>query len=410
MYGEKRDTLQIVPDKKSYRPGDTAKILVVTGVPRAHVLLTVEGRTLDMVRVVDATQSSFTFEVPVRADQAPSFFVGAAFIQNGEFYQGRKAVKVPPVAQSLAVNITTSKPQYKPGERAHYEIEAKDSAGRPVAAEFSLGVVDEAIYGIRKDTTPEILNFFYGQNYNVVGTDNSLSYFFRGEAGKRRMQLALLRQQQRLTQLKPDRLIQPKVRKAFPDTIFWSAEVNTGASGRAGVDFNFPDSLTTWRATARGVTADTRVGAATQKTIVRKNVILRLAVPRFFTQGDEMTLSAIVHNYLTDTKVARVSLEAKGLELIGATSQDVSIPSRGDVKVDFRVRVPAGDWSGRASTSTRSTPSASALAAPGIPRWSPRLPTAPTGSARRRTSRCICQSCEIRPGESRPRSTSALTS
>ena len=342
LYGQQQDTLQIVPDKKTYSAGDTAKILVITGVPRAKVLVTVEGRALDMVRVVDATSTSFTFEVPVRADQAPSFYVGAAFIRDGRFYSGSKVVKVPPVAQSLAVNITTSKPQYKPGERAHYEIEAKDSAGRPVAAEFSLGVVDEAIYGIRKDTTPEIVNFFYGRNYNVVTTDNSLSYYFRGEAGKRRMQLALLHQQQKLTQLKPDRLIQPKVRKAFPDTIFWAAEVNTGASGRAGVDFNFPDSLTTWRATARGITSDTKVGAATQKTIVRKNVILRLAVPRFFTQGDEMTLSAIVHNYLPDAKAARVSLEAKGLEFIGATSQDVSIPSKGDVKVDFRVKVPAG--------------------------------------------------------------------
>jgi uncharacterized protein YfaS (alpha-2-macroglobulin family) len=342
LYGQKQDTLQIVPDKKSYKPGDTAKILVVTGVPRAKVLVTVEGRSLEMVRVVDATSTSFTFEVPVRGDQAPSFYVSAVFIRNGEFYQGSKVVKVPPVAQALAVNISTSKPQYKPGERAHYDIEAKDYTGRPVAAEFSLGVVDEAIYGIRKDTTPDMVNFFYGRNYNVVNTDNSLSYYFRGEAGKRRMQLALLRQQQKLTQLKPDRLIQPKVRKAFPDTIFWAAEVNTGANGHAGVDFDFPDSLTTWRATARGITADTRVGSTTQKTIVRKNVILRLAVPRFFTQGDEMTISAIVHNYLTDTKQARVLIEAKGLEFIGATSQDVSIPSKGDVKVDFRVRVPAG--------------------------------------------------------------------
>ncbi|HTP87445.1 MAG TPA: MG2 domain-containing protein, partial [Bryobacteraceae bacterium] len=342
LYGEKRDTLQIIPDKKSYKPGDTAKLLVVTGVPKAKVLVTVEGRAIDMVKVVDARSSSFTFEVPVRADQAPSFYVSAVFIQNGEFFQGSKLVKVPPVAQQLAVNITTSKPQYKPGERAHYDIEAKDYQGKPVAADFSLGVVDEAIYGIRKDTTPDMVNFFYGRNYNVVNTDNSLSYYFRGEAGKRRMQLALLRQQQKLTQLKPDRLIQPKIRKAFPDTIFWDPDVTTGANGHGGVDFNFPDSLTTWRATARGITSDTRVGSATNKVIVRKNVILRLVVPRFFTQGDEMTISAITHNYLTSAKQARVSIEAKGLEFIGATTQDVTIPSKGDVKVDFRVRVPAG--------------------------------------------------------------------
>ena len=48
--------------------------------------------------------------------------------------------------------------------------------------------------------------------------------------------------------------------------------------------------------------ADTKVGAADLKTIVRKNLILRLAVPRFFVQGDEVTISALVHNYLTDAK------------------------------------------------------------------------------------------------------------
>ena len=71
------------------------------------------------------------------------------------------------------------------------------------------------------------------------------------------------------------------------------------------------------------ITADTKVGSAVEKTIVRKNLILRLAVPRFFREGDEVTLSAIVQNYLRDEKTARVSLEVKGLELIeGATRDD----------------------------------------------------------------------------------------
>jgi len=30
--------------------------------------------------------------------------------------------------------------------------------------------------------------------------------------------------------------------------------------------------------------------------------MVRLVVPRFFRQGDEVTVSAIVHNYLTTTK------------------------------------------------------------------------------------------------------------
>ena len=102
----------------------------------------------------------------------------------------------------------------------------------------------------------------------------------------------------RLAQLKPDRLVQPKIRKLFPDTAFWTASLKTDSSGHGTVQFAFPDSITTWRATVRGATADTRVGSTVQKTIVRKNVILRPVVPRFFATGDEITISAVVHNYL----------------------------------------------------------------------------------------------------------------
>ena len=35
---------------------------------------------------------------------------------------------------------------------------------------------------------------------------------------------------------------------------------------------------------------------------MRKNLILRLAVPRFFVQGDEVVISALVHNYLATAK------------------------------------------------------------------------------------------------------------
>ena len=102
-------------------------------------------------------------------------------------------------------------------------------------------------------------------------------------------------------------MVQPKIRKAFPDTAFWATDITTDGSGHARAKVEFPDSLTTWRATARGATPDTKAGAAMMKTIVRKNLILRLAVPRFFVQGDEVVISALVHNYLTEAKTARVA-------------------------------------------------------------------------------------------------------
>src|SRR5437867_2916779 len=155
------------------------------------------------------------------------------------------------------------------------------------------------------------------------------------------MRLTRLKSSPPFAQLKPERLVEPRVRKAFPDTILWLADLVTGTDGRAEARVTFPDALTTWRATARGVTRDTRVGSAVHRTVVRKNLILRLSAPRFFTQGDEVVLSATVHNYLAGEKTARVSLRTEGLEILQGGKTDVSIPSHGDARVDWRVR--AGD-------------------------------------------------------------------
>jgi uncharacterized protein YfaS (alpha-2-macroglobulin family) len=342
FYGAARRTVQIVPDKKSYRPGETAKLLIVTGVPGTPLLVSVEGRDLHRYQVIRSNEATAVFEVPISVDDEPGFFVTANFIRNGELYQNTKRVKVPPEEHKLNLKLATDKPQYLPGETATYRIDATDSGGRPVPlAELALGVVDEAIYAIRRDTLPGMLSFFFGNEWNRVFTDSSLNYYFQGEAGKRRMRLAQLRPPSRLAQLKPERLVLPKVRKAFPDTAFWAADITTDESGRALARVPFPDSLTTWRATARGVAPDTKVGSTTLKTIVRKNLILRLALPRFFVQGDEVVISAIVHNYLATAKKTRVALKVSGLDVLEGAAKDLEIPSKGEAKVDWRVRAKA---------------------------------------------------------------------
>ena len=162
----------------------------MTGVPEAYLWVTVEGRAVDGSQLVHAKGGTATVEIPIVSSYAPNFFLTAVFLKNQRYYAGTKSIKVPPVEQQLAVEVKASKPEYKPGESGAYSIDAKDSAGRPVAAEFSLGVVDEAIYAIRRESVQDILAFFFGRKWNRVNTDTSLSYYFQGEAGKRRMQLA----------------------------------------------------------------------------------------------------------------------------------------------------------------------------------------------------------------------------
>jgi uncharacterized protein YfaS (alpha-2-macroglobulin family) len=301
--------------------------------------VTVEGNGLYSGQVIKSSGGSITVDVPIKPEYAPNFYVAAVFIRGNKLYQGSKSLNVPPVQHELNVQLLPSKPQYQPGEAASYTIKATDNSGKPVAAEFSLGVVDEAIYAIKPETVGSIVNAFYGRVYSKVSTETSLTYYFSGQAGKRAMQLAAVRPAKAMAQLKPERLVQPKVRKAFPDTAYWMADVRTGSNGQATVRFDYPDAITSWRATTRGVTQDTKVGSAVVNTIVRKNLMVRLVVPRFFRRGDEITISTIVQNYLPTDKVARVSMELTGLQVLDGGQRDVNVPSRGLIKVDYRVRV-----------------------------------------------------------------------
>ena len=342
--GTQQERIQVVADKKSYAPGDTAHVLLVTGKGPTSVLVGAEGNGLYSAQVVQSSGGSVTVDIPVQPEFAPNFYVSAAFIRDNKFYSGNKSLKVPPTQHLMTVNLTPSKTQYQPGQQGAYTIKATDSAGKPVAsADFSLGVVDEAIYAIEPESVGNIVNSFYGTIYSKVTTDSSLSYYFSGQAGNRAMQLAVGkgagRSSSALAQLKPERLVQPKIRKAFPDTAYWVADVRTDNSGQATVKFDYPDAITSWRATTRGVTQNTMVGSAVENTVVRKNLMVRLVVPRFFRRGDEVVLSTIVQNYLPTEKTARVSMEFTGLQVLDGSTRDVPVPSRGTVKVDYRVRV-----------------------------------------------------------------------
>ena len=338
--GENRE-IRMVADKKSYKVGDTAHVLVLTGMPDAYLLVTTEALTIQTKRIVHATSSSVTVDVPITTDQQPNVFLAVVFLRDNKLYTSSRNLKVPAIQQKLQIEIQPSQKQFQSGQKGSYTLLVHDSNGKPVSSEVSIGVVDEAIYAVRPDTSGDPHDLFYGPVYDRVSLESSLFFYFSGEAGKKQMFLAYRGNgsPRALAQLKPsETLVQPKVRKLFPDTALWLADVHTDASGRADAQLTFPDTLTSWRATVRGVTVDTKVGAATNNVIVRKNLMVRLAVPRFFRQGDEVVVSAIVHNYLENTKTVHVSLDLKGLDVLSGQASQIDVPSKGEAKVDWRVR------------------------------------------------------------------------
>jgi uncharacterized protein YfaS (alpha-2-macroglobulin family) len=339
--GQERQ-IKLVADKKVYKPGETAHVLVMSGIDHTWALVTLEGGDVQQKKVVELKSATATVDVPITEASQPNVYIGVAFFNDNSLYQATKNLRVPATDKQLTVDISPTKETFVPGEKASYVINVKDTAGKPVQGEFSLGVVDEAIYAIKPDTSGDMMQAFYGSVYDAVSTESSLSFYFSGAAGERPMQLAnrLANYKSRsLAQLKPnENLVQPKIRKNFPDTALWQSEIRTDDKGFAIANLVFPDSLTTWRATVRGITSDTKVGSSINRIIVRKNVMVRLATPRFFRDGDEVTISVLVHNYLKTDKDAQVSLDVQGLEVLSGSQQTLHVPSRGEVKADWRVR------------------------------------------------------------------------
>ena len=114
--------------------------------------------------------------------------------------------------------------------------------------------------------------------------------------------------------------------------------MRTSPDGHAHVEFDFPDALTTWRTTIRAMTDDGKAGSVVTRVLVRKNLIVRLAAPRFFRQGDETVLRVIAHNYLETAKDVTLALDVSGVDIMSGQTQKINIPAKGENYAEWRLK------------------------------------------------------------------------
>lgn len=346
--------LELIAEKKTVRPGETSRFLIRGAEFDSQVLVTKEAEGVSWHRVVRA-RGNETIEVPITADDIGDTWVNIAFLKDDRLYRAERRVRVPAVSRQLAVTITADSPVSKPRTPGRFAIKAVDADGKPVRAQFALGVIDEAVYGVKADTTTDPLRFFYQRNYSRVGTTFSREYAFVGYSGNQQLMLAMRKRPYSLADFKADTPAQPQVRKEFPDAIYWVADVVTDARGEAPVQVPYPDALTTWRLTARGATVDTHVGQAVARTTVTKDLIVRVIAPRFLTEGDDVVTPVVAHNYLPGERAIDLTLTATGLGPAGAPeSPRVLVASGGEARLDWRFKAGAA---GRATVTGTATTS-----------------------------------------------------
>lgn len=304
----------VVLDKAEYQVGDTAQVLLVSPVPDADALISLERDDIFETSRRQFSGNTMLLDVPITAKFTPNVYFQAAFVFHNQLYEQTVNLKVPPTDRVLTVEITPDKTVYVPREQGTIQVKVTDQAGNPVEAELSLAVVNEALYRISPEIAPNMWLFFYSPRWNAVNMSNALATRFYGYSRSLRERFALdyyarkiwdfedfLHANSRYAGIKDTKDQSPPTaaseeRKLFKDHILWMGQVTTDAEGRCSVPITFPDNLTEWRITAVAATKDTRLGKQTASVKTERNFFVRLNMPRHLSRADKAQGFVTVEN------------------------------------------------------------------------------------------------------------------
>jgi len=407
------DHVELVPELRTFAPGQSARVLLVSDAPGMTVLLTHEaGERLLQKRVTRLSGGSNELEIPVQSQHSPDLVVAATGVHRREFFRAEATLQVLATQKRIGFEITPDKSTYQPGEQATLKVRARDADGRPVRVECSLGATDGSLGYIANDSSPPIFLASYGvPRGSDLYPEDGLAEAFEGlledsqpplkedrpdwsfptglgniepevfavlpgwmDTDGRKYRQSRLNGAPGPTGMPPAAMLAPaspsvgrleetvakipriigSSRSNFVDQAFWMPAVVTDANGEAVVTITWPDNITRWDILARGWSESAQVGEARAQVTATKNLLVRLQSPRFFVERDELVLSANVHNYTETAQSVRVALELGGDTLYPAGGAPPGPPS------PRSVTVPRSDRPGGAVTigdeSTMDTP------------------------------------------------------
>lgn len=362
---DRPETVELVPDKDSYRIGDTAKILVKSLVPVTQALLTLErGRVLEY-KIIELGGNAAHIELPITEGMIPNLYVNVVAhvgrvseAGNGMsphpplLYYGETEIHVEPDKKRLSVEITSDRapegdqpPIYRPGDKVTVKLKTTDPSGRPKKANVIVSVADESVLRLLNYELPDLVKKFYYRRPNGVVSSSSLFSLKAGDSGEGA----------------------GKKRRIFKDTAHFEGHLVTDEKGEATFTFTLPDDLTTWviealaatdsktaaafeverlgaaRLRPPGQTAvgsdltltdDTFVGGSRAKIMTTLPLILRAALPRFGVWGDDISGRVIANNRNPQEVEGAIYVTVSGDAALkgGKTSEEIpfSIPAHSE--------------------------------------------------------------------------------
>ncbi|MEW5737179.1 MAG: alpha-2-macroglobulin family protein [Thermodesulfobacteriota bacterium] len=318
--GPEGNVLSIVPEKKSYKVGETARFLVQNPFEKAEALITVERLGVISQKTVTWTTSTPVVEVPVTPNLIPGFYLSVvAFsprvdkplsdtgvdLGKPNFRIGYQSITVKDPYKEIVVTAVPDKKKAKPREKVTVKLHAvprHPDGKEPV--ELAVAVLDEAVFdlvqGGEKAFDPydgfyrledlDLLN--YNLLYRLVGRTKF------EKKGK--------------SQGGDGAGLEISMRTIFKYVCFWNPRVATDKDGNATIAFTLPDNLTSFRVLAMATTPDDRMGLGQADVAVSLPTEVRPVMPNQVMEKDSFEAGFSIANRTDKERELTVSITASG--------------------------------------------------------------------------------------------------
>jgi hypothetical protein len=314
--GAPQGSIEMLFDKKSYSPDETATALITFSQPVDQALFTLERDKVEKTALMTDTGNwlhakrlsplQWRVEIPVQDNYGPNITFSIVYVKGGDYVFQNLGLKVEQPRIEVAVHA--DKPVYAPGDRVKLDLTALIGAKPATGSELTISVVDEMVYVLQPEIAPNIFDFFYHPRRNNVRTSASLSFISYDLAREPSGQTPLSHSQTHQRALK----VLERPRREDKDTAFWQPDIAVDNNGHAQVSFIMPDSLTRWRIIVRAATPAGLVGQSNSNIVSSRDFYLKWTSPNWMRAQDAPVASIAIFNQLN--KDASVEFNATNLK------------------------------------------------------------------------------------------------
>lgn len=101
---------------------------------------------------------------------------------------------------------------------------------------------------------------------------------------------------------------QVRVRRDFPETLFWNPQIITDERGRASVEITLADSITRWQASIDAIGTTGKMGGTESSITVFQDFFVDVNLPVSLSLGDCVSVPVTCHNYLKEAQDVTLTL------------------------------------------------------------------------------------------------------